>query len=282
MQEDEALMQLIDDFKARVKAVNHKVEHDNYSVLLLGTGTNGTDEPDWKFKLNGEALEAIPKAVDAKIGEDRKILAAEDITVTRTDGKAVEGKFTIGFSGKGFERYKNVNAIVYHVLADGTVEELIPTWDEANKCFKVVTGSCSQFVLAVREGLHTVTVEPAVHGNVIASVSGGYDGDEVVFTFTADKGYQLSKAYLNGEDVTKQLKDGKLATVINGDMTVSAEFVAVSSGTETGDNSNFDCETANPETGDNSNMTLWVTLFAFSSMVLCACLVLGKKRKNVQ
>ena len=41
-------------------------------------------------------------------------------------------------------------------------------------------------------------------------------------------------------------------------------------------------EPTSPQTGDNSHMTLWVMLLALSSMGLCACLVLGKKRKNVQ
>ena len=41
-------------------------------------------------------------------------------------------------------------------------------------------------------------------------------------------------------------------------------------------------EPTSPQTGDNSHMTLWVMLMALSSMGLCACLLLGKKRKNVQ
>ncbi len=38
-------------------------------------------------------------------------------------------------------------------------------------------------------------------------------------------------------------------------------------------------EPTSPQTGDNSHMTLWVMLLVLSSMGLCACLVLGKKRK---
>ena len=37
-----------------------------------------------------------------------------------------------------------------------------------------------------------------------------------------------------------------------------------------------------PQTGDTSNMTLWIMLMALSSVGLCACLVLGKKRKKEQ
>lgn len=41
-------------------------------------------------------------------------------------------------------------------------------------------------------------------------------------------------------------------------------------------------ESKSPQTGDNSLVTLWVLLLALSSVSLCACLVLGKKRKNEQ
>ena len=37
-----------------------------------------------------------------------------------------------------------------------------------------------------------------------------------------------------------------------------------------------------PQTGDTGDITLWLILTALSATVLCACLIFGKKRKNVQ
>lgn len=147
MQKDEEFMALIDELTESVKAGNHTVDQGRYIVTLLGTGADGKDAPDWRYILSAKTID-VPEEVKAKLGKDWKVLAAEDITVTRYGG-IPEGKFTLGFSGEEIAKYKNSEATVYHVTENG-IEELKATWNEEKQCFEVTTDSCSPFVLAAK------------------------------------------------------------------------------------------------------------------------------------
>ncbi len=143
LEEDDDLQAWIQKMKEDVKAEKQHVTSNGCCISL--NAVNG-GEPDWKYVLSATAIET-PADVKAKLGKDWKVLDARDITVLLNE-KPAEGKFTFGFSGKDFAKYKKSEAIVYHVTEKG-IEKLKPVWNEEKQCFEVTSETCSPFVFAV-------------------------------------------------------------------------------------------------------------------------------------
>ncbi len=119
------------------------------------------------------------------------------------------------------------------------------------------TASSGAVISAEVPSTHTLTVS----ADKAAVTFGGKTGTtfevprltEFTLQISTEKGYRVKQILLNGEDVTKAYKDGKLTLsgiYEAGELTILTEKVPVTPG---GDSTS-------PKTGDNSHLWLWMLL----------------------
>jgi hypothetical protein len=92
-------------------------------------------------------------------------------------------------------------------------------------------GSTRSYTVTVTaEPVYAVTIMPAAHGTVTASVSGAVAGEPVTLTFTPDSGYMLTAAaYTYGGTSVPLMPGAQTITMPAAGITVTAEFTATGS-----------------------------------------------------
>ena len=126
----------------------------------------------------------------------------------------------------------------------------------------------SATVTAKVEHPRTMTESYSGKGNVTVSTPGPlHDGDIVVFTLTPDKGYRVSAAYYNGQDVTAQLVNNTFTTTVAGDMDFRVTFARKHPGGDSGDTSG---EIGGKTVGGSETGDMGVTLYAASALLSAA------------
>ena len=149
---------------------------------------------------------------------------------------------------------------------------------------------CPQDPFGIMEIAVTGQIKDPATGNMLPA----YDKDELITVEQAFQALTINGAWQLGlENERGSIKVGKYADFVLTDrdvftcpVTDIGKTKVVSTWFEGEKVYDADpaapTEPASPQTGDNSHMALWLMLLALSSTGLCACLVLGKKRKNEQ
>ena len=253
----------------------------------IENGGNATNSGNLKMDIADVAPENVSDGLKNEVGENNAqyldMTLSQVVSKTGENGNwenrltELDGKIGVSLTVSGLDPDGEYYIIREHTNEDGSItyDEIPVEYDLETSTISLETDKFSTYAL-----VKSATVSPIPMSYTITFNMNGHSTE--IAKQTVESGNKVTKPAdpsADGYTFDGWYADATFSVKFDFDSAITKDTTVYAKWTK---NSVSPTKPTSPPTGDNSNMTLWVMLMALSSMGLCACLVLGKKRKKEQ